>query len=116
MNYTLSVIGLVLSIMAPISAQAEPSAKEILEAAHHEDRDVIVKTYLAGAMSAYGWVNAEFADRGLPILFCQPQKLAVTADQAISILEKYGERNPELMVHPANYVLRMALADVFPCD
>jgi hypothetical protein len=46
------------------------------------------KTYLNGVGVGYSWANTMLNQRGLPLLYCQPGKLALGADNYADILQR----------------------------
>jgi hypothetical protein len=46
------------------------------------------KTYLNGMGVGYSWANTMLNQRGLPLLYCQPGKLALGADNYADILQR----------------------------
>ncbi len=76
--------------------------------------------YLDGTVNGLTWANASLQYRDLPLLYCQPPKLTINADNVIELLDGYLERNRELVGRlgdPAlGMVMILAPQDAFPCN
>jgi hypothetical protein len=74
-------------------------------------------TYLHGIMDGFLWANAKLSlDRHEGPIFCQPQKLDLTPEQELSILEEYVKAHPEDVDLSLGLVARLALEETFPCQ
>lgn len=72
--------------------------------------------YFSG--QSFLWANEYSAGKGRPRLYCQPDHLALTAQQYVAIMSNYIHRHPE--TGKANFasfegLLLNALVDTFPC-
>ena len=64
---------------------------------------------------AFVVANSFVKTKGQPRMICQPQKLAIAAEQSARILADYLKRRPDTASLPAPIVLLIALEDTFPC-
>ena len=71
--------------------------------------------YVVGLLGGIGAANAYLVSRGNPPLYCQPENLAITANQAGDIIERYVKKIPGNKNTSMDTVLLHALIDVFPC-
>jgi len=93
-------------------AAEPPSASEAI--AKIKGGDPIDSLFVLGLVVGMGSANAYLSASGKPPLYCQPEKLAITAKQAGDILERYVKKTPDKDL-PVDTVLLYALIDVFPC-
>jgi hypothetical protein len=107
------ILGAVLSTPA---AAAQTSAAEAVEGISAEDaiakfkaNDPNVAVYVVGIKSGFEWANVWVR------LYCQPVRMALTADQAVSITEQFLEGHKPQKGGPLGMVMLNALVDLFPC-
>ena len=73
--------------------------------------------YLLGLVAAYGSANAALIDRGVPPLYCAPERLSLTVDQVERIVTLFADRSPGIEdADSLPIVTLFALEDVFPCQ
>jgi hypothetical protein len=73
-------------------------------------------TYLHGIIDGFLWANAKLSlGRHEGPIFCQPQKLDLTPEQELSILEEYLKGHPEDADLPLGLLARLALEETVPC-
>jgi hypothetical protein len=77
-----------LTIALPASAQHTDAAHAI---AQFKQGDVAIRILVMGEVDGLGWANVDLAAP----LFCQPVKLALSADQIFDIMERYLNSHPE---------------------
>jgi hypothetical protein len=99
----------------PSIASAEASANEILKGIDSGRDAGHFTSWLTGHANALLWVNAILANRGDPMLFCQPPKLATTTDQDLRIFRDYVRDHPTEGKNPAGFVFIEAFQATFPC-
>ncbi len=73
------------------------------------------RMYLLGIYDGFSWANAALSNRGQKKIFCQPEKLAITADQVISIYIRFAKKWKGDANLPAGIIMELALEEVFPC-
>lgn len=78
------------------------------------------KSYIAGVGNGFGWANTFLGTKGEPPLYCQPNKLSMTAENYLQILQKFIQENKELTdkLGPDCFVemlLLQGLIETFPC-
>lgn len=72
--------------------------------------------YLGGVEEGLGYGNAFNAYHGLPLMYCQPDKLSLTNDEDGRILDTYiNDHKPALSTDLAAAML-MAFREAFPCN
>jgi hypothetical protein len=74
------------------------------------------KLYLHGVGHGYSGANADLFVRGLPLLYCQPDKLALGPENYADILQEEIRRNR--LIEPNTLVailLLSGLQNTFPC-
>jgi hypothetical protein len=102
-----------LVILATTPAAAELTAKSILE--RLERGDPSEKLFLMGIGIGLSWANAGLNSGHKPLLFCVPEKVALTSEQELDILKRYVHENPASADFPVGGVLVSALIEAFPC-
>ena len=99
--------------------RAEISVNQYEGARKHWKRGDVLETQVSGMIIGLGWANAELVDRKEIPLYCQPGKLALTAENALDLLDEFLKRpslqSPEARQLPYGTVLLAALQDAFPC-
>jgi hypothetical protein len=78
------------------------------------------KSYINGVGNGYAWANGELANRSQPLLFCAPDKLALTEDNFVAILNDEIDKHPGAIKGysddtPIEFILLHGLQHVFPC-
>jgi hypothetical protein len=103
-------------IFVPASAAtpAELSAREAISKFNRGDHDLII--YVTGLANAYGWVNAQSENTKLKMLFCPPEKLAITVSQNMDILKRFVAAHPHYADSSLGLALLDALKDALPCS
>lgn len=71
--------------------------------------------FIHGQAAGLGWANATLKNQGRPLLFCQPEMLAINPEQAVDIMRDYLMRHPEHSDFEAGLILLAAHKEVFPC-
>jgi hypothetical protein len=91
--------------------------KDYLENQKDPMQKVINQAYIHGVGEGFNWVNGGMVSIGRPPLYCQPPKLALTAQNYVDMLDakiksQENAATPETHVEP---LLLFALMDTFPC-
>jgi hypothetical protein len=102
------------SMMSASAARAEDSAQTFINAIDRGDQVMLVAIHSFGI--GFLWSNAYLEQSGRQKLFCAPRRLALTAEQSVSILKRYIEANPTRATTPAGLALLLAYQDAFPCN
>lgn len=103
-------------IAFPSASAAEDTAAQMLAKIDAGGESAtFVTIWLDGNDNGASWANTILEQRGQRPLFCPPGKLAITADQDVSILRRFVKERPEIGDVPAGFALLLALADTFPC-
>jgi len=64
-----------------------------------------------------GWLNDYLVSaRHEPRVYCPPDKLVLTGNQLVDILQRFVQHNPQYGDFPVGGVLIFALKDAFPCQ
>ena len=95
----------------------EMSAADLLskyDGANAEGRECVqlVVGYTENGLS---WANAYLQHKGEAPLYCQPERLALTAEQSIDILRRYVNDHPAARDKPFGLGLFDALQETFTC-
>jgi hypothetical protein len=93
----------------------DPSAGAVLKALEGSNPDIGVKDYLFGIIEGLSWANVRLSFEQKPKLFCEPDKIALTSEQAIDILRRYVDGHPRAASSSFGMVMMDALTDAFPC-
>ena len=75
----------------------------------------VIESLIGGMQDGLGWANAELFHRGQPVLYCQPDKLAITHHQMVDMVRREKKEKPGLGDLPLGGVVLHALQDTFPC-
>lgn len=80
-------------------------------------KKMVAEYYVFGIEEGFGWANSSLVKRGATPLYCPPPKLAITADQTMTILEKFLTEDADAYISglPPGIVLLLALERTFPC-
>jgi len=89
MRKTLSIIATIL-IGLPLPAAAQGTAQDVLAMKNQRS----IQLYITGVGEGMFWANTYLATTKRPIIYCQPQSLAVAGYQYISILEQIIAKRP----------------------
>ena len=102
---------------SPGSVRAELSVNQFFEAVDSSNDSLKNMATDAIAFTGHGifWANMEMKSRSGSGLYCQPDKLAVEAEQYVSILRKFAKKFSWAGELQMGGVLVKALQDVFPC-
>jgi hypothetical protein len=106
---------LVAGLLMLSPAYAEPTAGAVLKAFEGSNPDIGFKDYLIGTIDGLSWANVRLSFEQKPKLFCVPNKMALTSEQAIDILRRYVDGLPKDAGHSFGMVMMDALIDAFPC-
>jgi hypothetical protein len=94
-------------------AHADPSIRVVLS--EYSKGNVAAIAYLRGISAGLGWANALIAQSGERPIYCQPDKLALTDEQRLDILNRFLAEYPRVAEQQVGVVLMAALKDAFPC-
>src|SRR5579859_7962650 len=106
-----------IAACAPIifsQAHAEMTGEQYL-ALVGEVKD-LKKFGLSETENGMSWANTELRARGQPRLYCVPEKMAMSPDQADTILRSYLDEHPEQAKYPVALILLRAMEETFPCS
>lgn len=111
----ISATGVLAALAMVSSAAAEPTLGELRRSTGEERGFQMI--YLLGLVAAYGSANAALIDRGVPPLYCAPERLSLTVDQVERIVTLFADRSPGIEdADSLPIVTLFALEDVFPCQ
>ncbi|TMU24512.1 hypothetical protein E0L35_09700 [Halomonas sp. ATBC28] len=104
---------LLLAFFFSSSAAMDVSTYEELK---QDSRDVL-KIYISGIGEGYSWSNAIVQGRGDAALYCPPEKIALNAENYISITDDKIEAlgDSEASKIPVELILNFGLVETFPC-
>jgi hypothetical protein len=86
------------------------------KAAKSEDEKAIRKLYLDGMRSGVVMFDAALVAAGRQPLFCMPEKLALTVEQAEDIMMREAQKRTDPDDFPISLLLINGLKDTFPCQ
>lgn len=92
---------------------ANVSAMEFVR--QYELGDRSTQNYLSGLLDGFGAMNGANSNSNQRTLFCQPERLTLTKDQAINILKGYLRMYPATSEAPIWGVMLASLVMTFPC-
>ena len=104
-----------LSLVMPLYASVSMTAAELVSGLDDPTTRPIMLATLNGHIEAYAIVNLRMKVQGITPMFCPPQNLPVTAEQAGSMVESYIKDNSVIAKYPSSLVLLAALIVEFPC-
>lgn len=102
-----SLVATAVGLSSP--AAAEMSAQEFMQQVDRGEQ--VPQVYMAGIATGIEWANASASKK----LYCAPQKLAITADQNLSMLREVLRETPRLATSPLGLVLMISYERTFPC-
>lgn len=106
--------GVLVLLVGSQSAIAQPTAQEILRGVDANDKSS--RTIINAIADGFGWANAYLSTRGQTMLFCQPEKLAITTDQNADMIRQYLQAYPGDSQRAVGLVLLRAYIYTFPCN
>lgn len=75
----------------------------------------VVRSFVSGIQEGMTLMHAVNSRTSGKMMYCLPDNLAITADQTLSILERFLDQNPQFANDPVSVALLGALAGSFPC-
>lgn len=117
-NFKLLVSALALAAASTSPALADdlPTAREHINWLADPETKQLATISVHSYSQAFNIANSAIYIETGEKLFCQPEKLALTAEQAVSMLKKYVAEKPEHADEPMGIVLLLAFKTVFPCN
>ena len=97
----------------PASAEDQASARQAI--ANYKQGDRVVAIGIREFVDGLNWANADLRHSNAKEIYCLPDKLILTTDQEVDIVERYLEKAPNVGEFPIQAGLLMALKDTFPC-
>jgi len=76
------------------------------------------RNYIGGVGEGIFWANDKNKNLGISPLYCQPDKLTLSADNYLNILQRFIQDNKALKKHPeapVELLLLEGLIETFPC-
>ncbi|WP_139223648.1 hypothetical protein [Methylocapsa palsarum] len=106
---------LLLTSMISIShASADMTVSEFIKLLNGKNR-IQALLYINGIGTGYIFANSKQKSESRPMLFCQPNNLALGPEQYINFVQTAVQRAPTLRNESLGMVLLFELADAFPC-
>jgi hypothetical protein len=84
--------------------------------AKNENEKTLLKMYLAGVRDGLVYLNAELEIEGRQRLFCMPDNLVLTFEQAEDIMMRKAEKTAYSDDFNISFLLKDGLKDTFPCQ
>ena len=84
--------------------------------AKNENEKTLLKMYLAGVREGLIFLNEELAIKSRQRLFCMPDNLVLTIEQAEDIMMRKAERTAYGDDFDIPFLLMAGLEDTFPCQ
>jgi hypothetical protein len=110
------VIGLTLFCLTLLSANAASILFKTYKSPIDKADKAALKVYLDGVKEGIVMLNVTLQAEGRQPLFCQPQKLALTVEQAEEIMMHKAKKMTDPDGVPISIILIHGLQDTFPCD
>jgi Rap1a immunity proteins len=110
------VIGLILFCLTLSNANAASILMRTYKSPIDKADKALLKVYFDGVKEGIVMLNVMLQLEGRQPLFCQPENLALTVEQAEEILMRKAKKmaNPDKV--PVSIILIQGLQDTFPCD
>lgn len=71
--------------------------------------------HIVGIGTGFSWANAQLESAKQPLIYCEPRKLGLSADNYLNILNREISRNEYDSGEAIAFVLMKALRRTFPC-
>jgi Rap1a immunity proteins len=110
------VIGLILFFLTLSDASAASILLKTYKSPIDKADRALLKVYLDGVKEGIVMLNVTLQVEGRPPLFCQPEKLALTVEQAEDIMMRRAKKMPDPDRVPISLILIHGLQDTFPCN
>jgi hypothetical protein len=110
------VIGLILFCLTLSNANAASILLRTYKSPIDKADKALLKVYLDGVKEGIVMLNVTLQAEGRQPLFCQPQKLALTVEQAEEIMMRKAKKMADPDGVPISLILIHGLQDTFPCD
>jgi len=110
------VIGLILFSLTLSNANAASVLLRTYKSPIDKADKALLKVYLDGVKEGIVMLNVTLQAEGRQPLFCQPQKLALTVEQAEEIMTRKAKKMADPDRVPVSIILIHGLQDTFPCD
>ena len=111
--------GMIVAVML-VGLSSSADAMSVIfknyKAAKNDDEKALMKLYLDGVREGVSIFDAELAVEGRQPLFCMPNNLALTVEQAEDIMMREAEKNTDPDNVPVSLLLVEGLKDTFPCQ
>ena len=112
----LLIFGLYL-LSAPALAEEANAATflAVYDAARPEDK-AHLRNFVEALQNGVAWANAALKFQKQKPLYCEPEKLALTAEQVIDLIRKEVQARPSSGMFPWPAVMIRTLQNNFPCS
>lgn len=122
MSRAMRGVSITLAVMVatmPSAANAEPSAKDLIEliergGLYETTGKFVLQTYYDSYMWANVYVEMQTNKQGH--IYCPPPNMVMQTEQVQSILIRYLKDHPNEAEKPAGLVVMMSLQDTFNCS
>ncbi len=102
-----------------VNASADLTLKDYLAMKNDEKRGLYLDFYVQGIGEGTAWSNTLLEEKGQPLLYCQPGKLALDYKDYKSIIDKMIEnmkaKNKFKEDWPIGLILMFGLQEAYPC-
>ena len=111
----------IIILTGNIKAQAEPTVKHYLKTIKDKNTTeyFVLNWVVYGIGVGLAWANTDLESREEKKIYCQPSKLALGAENYISIIDRYLEKYPYFTEKDdwhVGMILKEGLKETFPCD
>lgn len=113
----LVIIGVTTFILVLFLAPSANAGVTLKEYGSAKSTDWL-RNYISGVGEGIFWANNRMRNLGMPPLYCQPDKLVLTRDNYLDILERFIQENKALNKRPESPIellLLEGLIETFPC-
>ena len=108
-------IGVILFCLTLSNANAASILFKTYKAPIDKADKALLKVYFGGVKEGIVMLNVTLQAEGRQPLFCQPQKLALTVEQAEEIMMHKAKKMADPDGVPISIILIHGLQDTFPC-
>ena len=110
------VMGLILFCLTLSNAKPASILLRTYKSPIDKADKALLKVYLDGVKEGIVMLNVTLQAEGRQPLFCQPEKLALTVEQAEKIMMREAKKMADPDRVPVSIILIHGLQDTFPCD
>lgn len=115
-NFALAVATCALLAATPLRAEISGENVQQLLSSKNESSRTLGMSVIYSTFNGLFWANVQLGNDNNALLFCQPVKLAMSAEQSVVIFEQKMKENPKMAGYPLGMIMLIALKETFPCE